>query len=100
MGIKHWLSRPSEHLNIYPIVFGAVPEETAVGDPDAELLREAVQALRNLQLKTFQAAMSNGPIGRFEWHDLVPEDVRSGIPGGKASGVRVLCLWLRMARVD
>ena len=80
MDIKHWLNRPSEHLNIYLIVFWAVPEETAVGDHDAEILREAAEVLRNLQLKTSQAAMSKGPTGRFEWHDLVSEDVRGGIP--------------------
>ena len=55
-----------------------------MGDPDVDLLTEAVGAMRNLQsltqLKAFQTAMGKGPMGKFEWHELVPEDVRIGIP--------------------
>ena len=80
MDIKHWLNRPLEHLNIYPIFFEAVPEETTAEGCDVGFLKEAVEAMRNLQLKAFQTATGKGPTGRFEWHDLVPEDVRSGIP--------------------
>ena len=80
VGIKHWLNRPLEHLNIYPIFFEAVPEETTAEGRDVRLLKEAVNAMRNLQLKAFQTTMGKGSTGRFEWHDLVPEDVTSGIP--------------------
>jgi hypothetical protein len=47
-------------------------------------LKEAIEAMRNLQgvaqLKTFQTAMGKRPAGKFQWHSLVPEDVRTGIP--------------------
>lgn len=80
MDLIHWLNRPSEHLNTYPVVFEAILEETPAEDPDVDFLKEAVGAMRNLQLKTFQTAMGKGPMSRFEWHDLVPGYVRSRIP--------------------
>jgi hypothetical protein len=84
MDLKHWLNHPSEHLHKYPVVFEAIRSGTAEGNPDVDFLGEAVEAMRNLQgvaqLKTFQTAMGKGPAGKFEWHNLVPEDVRSGIP--------------------
>lgn len=83
MDLKHWLNRPAERLREYPVVFGAIRTETAEGNPDIEFLKEAVEAMRNLQgiaqLKTFQTAMGKGPTGKFEWHHLVPEDARNGI---------------------
>jgi len=83
MDLKHWLNRPSEHLQKYPVVFEAIRTETAEGNPDVDFLKEAIEAMRNLQgiaqLRTFQTAMGKGPTGKFEWHSLVPEDVRSGI---------------------
>ena len=84
MDLKHWLNRPSEHLQKYPVVFEAIRAETAEGNPDIDFLKEATEAMRNLQgiaqLKTFQAAMGKGPTEKLEWHNLVPEDVRNGIP--------------------
>jgi len=84
MDLKHWLNRPSEHLHKYPLVFEAIRTETAEGNPDVDFLKEAVEAMRNLQgvaqLKTFQTAMGKGPTGKFEWYNLVPEDVRKEIP--------------------
>jgi hypothetical protein len=83
MDLKHWLNRPSEHLQKYPVVFEAIRAETAEENPDVEFLKEAIEAMRNLQgvaqLKTFQMAMGKGQAGKYEWHNLVPEDVRSGI---------------------
>ena len=74
-GLRHWLNRPSEHLQMYPVVFEEILEETAVGDPDVDLLKEVVEAMRNLQgeaqLKTFQTAMGMRPTGKFEWHNFV-----------------------------
>jgi len=84
MDLKHWLNRPSEHLQKYPVVFEAIRKETAEGNPDIDFLKEAIEAMRNLQgaaqLKTFQMAMGKGPTSKFEWHNLVPEDVRNGVP--------------------
>ena len=81
MDLKHFLTRPSEHLQKYPVLLDAIRNETAEGNPDSDFLFEAIQALRNLQtvsqLRTFQAAMGKGPTAKFDWHDLVPEDVRS-----------------------
>ena len=52
-------------------------------DPDIDSLKEAIEAMANIQgvaqLRTFQTAMGNGPTGKFEWHNLVPVDVRDGI---------------------
>lgn len=84
MDLKVWLNRPSEHLQKYPVVFEAIRAETAEGNPDVDFLKEAIEAMRNLQsiaqLKSFQMAMGKGPASKFEWHTLVPEDVRNGIP--------------------
>ena len=84
MDLEHWLNRPPEHLQRYPIVFEAIRSETAEGNPDVGFLKEAIEAMSILpgiaQLKTFQMAMGKGPTGKFEWHSLVPEDVRNGIP--------------------
>ena len=78
-----FLNRPSEHLQRYENVLEAIAKETAEGNPDGDFLVEAVQAFKNLQsscvLQTFQHAMGRGPTGKFEWHDLVSEDVRAGI---------------------
>ena len=84
MDVKLWLNRPSEHLQKYPVVFEAIRTETAEGNPDIDFLKEAIEAMRNLQgaaqLMTFQMAMGKGPTSKFEWHNLVPEDVRNGVP--------------------
>jgi len=74
------LNRPSEYLLQYPVLLEAVKNETAEENPDSEILSEAIEAIRNLQsvaqLRTFQAAMGKGVPGKWEWHDLVPPEVR------------------------
>ena len=84
MDLKHWLNRPSEHLQKYPVVFDAIRAETAEGNPDVDFLKEATEAMRNLQsmaqLKTLQMAMGKGPTEKLEWYNLVPEEMRNGIP--------------------
>ncbi|KAJ7065216.1 CNH domain-containing protein [Mycena amicta] len=80
MDLKHFLNRPSEHLQKYPVLLEAIYHETAVGNPDADYLLEAIGAIKNLQsvaqLRTFQTAMGKGTPGKWEWHDLVSPDVR------------------------
>nr|GAT55060.1 predicted protein [Mycena chlorophos] len=80
MDLKHFLNRPSEHLQKYPVLLEAIYHETAVGNPDADYLLEAIGAIKNLQsvaqLRTFQTAMGKGTPGRWEWYDLVSTDVR------------------------
>ncbi|KAF7309564.1 hypothetical protein MIND_00327400 [Mycena indigotica] len=80
MDLKHFLNRPSEHLQKYPVLLEAIYHETAVGNPDADYLLEAIGAIKNLQsvaqLRTFQTAMGKGIPGKWEWHDLVSVDVR------------------------
>ena len=70
MDLEHWLSRPSEHLQNYPVVFDAIRTETAEGNPDINFLKEATEVMRNLQniaqLKTFQTAMGKGPAEKYE----------------------------------
>ena len=84
MNVKFWLNRPSEHLNKYPVAFEAIRTETAKGNPDIDFLERAIETMRNVQgaarLMAFQMAMGKGPTSRFEWHDLVLEDARNGIP--------------------
>lgn len=64
----------------YPVVLEAIHNETTEGNPDAEFLKEAIEAIKKLQniaqLWTFQSAMGKGPTGKLDWHNLVSEDVR------------------------
>ncbi|KAJ7483152.1 CNH domain-containing protein [Mycena latifolia] len=80
MDLKHFLNRPSEHLQKYPVLLEAIYHETAVGNPDADYLLEAIGAIKNLQsvaqLRTFQTAMGKGNPGKWEWHDLVSAEIR------------------------
>ena len=78
------LNRPSEHPQEYPVIFDAIWGETAEGNPGIDSLKEAAEAMSDVQstaqLKIFQTAMGKGPTEKFEWHNLVSEDVRNGIP--------------------
>jgi hypothetical protein len=86
------LNRPSEHLQKYPVLLEAIFHETAVGNPDADYLLEAIGAIKNLQtvaqVRTFQLAMGKGAAGKWEWHDLVSPEVRKTL--GKDEGKRQL----------
>lgn len=81
--LKHFLNRPSEHLQKYPVLLEAIFHETAVGNPDADFLVEAIEAIKNLQsvaqLRTFQSAMGKGTPGKWEWHDLVSPEIRKSL---------------------
>ncbi|KAJ3993116.1 Dbl homology domain-containing protein, partial [Lentinula boryana] len=83
LDLKHYLTRPSEHLQKYPVLLSAILKETAEGNPDAEFLHEAIEALGNLQtvaqLRTFQQAMGRGVPGKWEWHDLVSKETRESL---------------------
>ncbi|EDR14514.1 uncharacterized protein LACBIDRAFT_305175 [Laccaria bicolor S238N-H82] len=80
LDLKHYLNRPAEHLQKYPVLLDAVYHETEVGNPDGDFLREAIAAIKNLhnvaQLRTFQSAMGKGVTGKWEWHDLLSSDTR------------------------
>ncbi|KAJ7173704.1 CNH domain-containing protein [Mycena filopes] len=84
LDLKHFLNRPAEHLQKYPVLLEAIFHETAEGNPDADYLMEAVGAIKNLQsvaqLRTFQTAMGKGTPGKWEWHDLVAPEVRKAMP--------------------
>ncbi|KAF9466176.1 CNH domain-containing protein [Collybia nuda] len=88
LDLKHFLNRPSEHLQKYPVLLEAIHHETAVGNPDADYLLEAVEAIKNLQsvaqLRTFQSAMGKGTPGKWEWHDLVSAEIRQSLPKDEA----------------
>lgn len=94
--MKHFIYRPSEHLQKYPVLLEAIFKETAEGNPDADFLVAAEHAIRNLssvaQLRTFQSAMGRGPTGKWEWHDLVPKEVRNNVP--KQESVRQASVYL------
>ena len=86
--MKHFLSRPSEHLHKYPVLLEAICNETADGNPDVEFLKEAIAAIKKLQtvaqLYTFQSAMNKGPSAKLEWYNLVAEEVRKAMPKKEA----------------
>jgi hypothetical protein len=81
--MKHFIHRPSEHLQKYPVLLEAIFKETAEGNPDADFLVAAEHAIRNLssvaQLRTFQSAMCRGPTGKWEWHELVPKEALKNV---------------------
>ncbi|KZT00585.1 Dbl domain-containing protein [Laetiporus sulphureus 93-53] len=84
LDLKHFLNRPSEHLQKYPVLLEAICNETTEGNPDADFLKEAIEAIKKLQtvaqLWTWQSAMGKGPTGKLEWHNLVSEEIRKGLP--------------------
>ena len=84
MDLKYWLNRPSEQLQRYPVIFDSIRAVTAEKNPDVGVLEEAVQAMGEIfvfaHLKAFQTSMGKGPAGKFEWHNLVTDDVRMRIP--------------------
>ena len=88
LDLKHFLSRPSEHLQKYPLALEAIMKETTEGNPDAYYLAEAIHAIKDLQnvaqLRTFQTAMGKGPTAKWEWHDLVPGELREGLSKSEA----------------
>jgi hypothetical protein len=88
LDLKTFIARPTEHLQKYPLLLEAIFKETSEGNPDADFLVEAEQAIRNLssvaQLRTFQSAMGRGPTGKLEWHDLVPKETRNNVPKQEA----------------
>lgn len=94
LDLKHFLSRPSEHLQKYPIALEAIMKETTEGNPDAYYLAEAIEAIKNLQnvaqLRTFQTAMGKGPTGKWEWHDIVAKDVRESLSKAEAKRQSVI----------
>ncbi|KAI8996474.1 Dbl-like domain-containing protein [Trametes punicea] len=83
LDMKHLLSRPSEHLQKYPVLLEAICNETTEGNPDIDFLKEAISAIKKLQtvaqLWTWQSAMNRGPSGKLEWHNLVSEDVMASL---------------------
>ncbi|KAK0214906.1 CNH domain-containing protein [Armillaria fumosa] len=83
LDLKLFLNRPSEHLQKYPVLLEAIYNETAHGNPDGDFLLEAIEAIKNLQsvaqLRTFQSAMGRGVPGKWEWHDLVSNELRQSL---------------------
>ncbi|EJD07469.1 Dbl domain-containing protein [Fomitiporia mediterranea MF3/22] len=83
LDLKHFLQRPSEQLQKYPVVLEAIYNETAEGNPDADFLLEAIQAIKQLQLvaqlRTFQAAMGKGPTANIDYATLVPEEAKNAM---------------------
>ncbi|KAG6812340.1 hypothetical protein H0H92_003329 [Tricholoma furcatifolium] len=81
LDLRHFLNRPSEHLQKYPVLLQAICKATARGSADADFLVEAIAVIKNLQsvaqLRTFQSAMGRGITGKWGWQDLVTPDVRA-----------------------
>ncbi|KAF9525947.1 Dbl domain-containing protein [Crepidotus variabilis] len=81
--LKLYLNRPAEHLQRYPLLLDAVYNETEPDNPDCEYLTAAMKAIQALQdvarLRTFQSAMGKGTTGRWQWHDLVGEDLTKSL---------------------
>ncbi|KAH8116354.1 Dbl domain-containing protein [Phellopilus nigrolimitatus] len=83
LDLKHFLQRPSEQLQKYPVVLEAIYNETVDGNPDGDFLLEAIQAIKQLQsvaqLRTFQTAMGKGPTGNIDYTALVSEEVKNSM---------------------
>ncbi|KAL0576451.1 Rho guanine nucleotide exchange factor [Marasmius crinis-equi] len=75
LDLIYYLNRPIGHLQKYPVLLKAILNETAEGNPDAEFLNEAIEAMKALQdlaqMRTFQTSMGRGPAGKWEWCELV-----------------------------
>ncbi|KAF7790213.1 hypothetical protein EIP86_001165 [Pleurotus ostreatoroseus] len=88
LDLKHFLNRPSEHLQKYPPMLEAICKETTDGNPDIDFLKEAIESIKKLQtvaqLYTFQSAMNKGPSSKLEWYNLVAEEVRKAMPKKEA----------------
>ncbi|EKM81602.1 hypothetical protein AGABI1DRAFT_54457, partial [Agaricus bisporus var. burnettii JB137-S8] len=84
LDLKHFLNRPSDHLQKYPVLLEAILEKTEEENPDAEFLKEAISTIKSLhsfaQLKTFQTAMGKGAPGKWEWHDVVSPELMKSLP--------------------
>lgn len=82
--LKHLLDRPSEHIKQFSARLEAVLESTEEDNPDAEFLKEAIETMGGLQrfieLRTFQAAMGQGPFARWEWHNLLTWEYVNTLP--------------------
>ncbi|KAF8628723.1 hypothetical protein AX17_005945 [Amanita inopinata Kibby_2008] len=83
LDLRHYLSRPAEHLQKYPVLLDAIVNETHKNNPDRDFLQEAIDAIKNLQqvaqLRTFQSAMGKGFTGKWEWNDLVSREMIKGL---------------------
>ncbi|RDB18445.1 Rho1 guanine nucleotide exchange factor 1 [Hypsizygus marmoreus] len=94
LDLKHFLNRPAEHLQKYPVLLEAIHHETAEGNPDADYLVEAIESIKKLQsvaqLRTFQSAMGRGAAGKWEWHDLVSPEIRAGLSKKEAKRQSIL----------
>lgn len=95
LDLRHLITRPSDHLQRYPVLLDAIRNETTEGNPDAEYLLEASEAIRKLstmaQVRAFQVSMLKGPAGDQEWYHLVAPDVRERL--SKQEVKRQLCVW-------
>ncbi|KAF8621825.1 hypothetical protein AX15_007493 [Amanita polypyramis BW_CC] len=83
LDLKHYLNRPSEHLQKYPVLLEAIVNETHRTNPDGEFLQEAIDAIKSLQqvaqIRTFQSAMCKGFTAKWEWNDLVSREMIKGM---------------------
>jgi hypothetical protein len=83
LDLKHYLNRPAERLQKYPVLLEAIINETPKMNPDREFLQEAVEAIKNLQqvaqLRTFQSAMGKGFTGKLDYNDLVSKEMIKGL---------------------
>lgn len=81
LDLRHFLNRPAEHLQKYPVLLQAICKSTERGSPDVDFLVEAIAVIKNLQgvaqLWTFQSSMGRGTTGKWGWHDLVTPDARA-----------------------
>ncbi|KAK2464009.1 hypothetical protein APHAL10511_003953 [Amanita phalloides] len=83
LDLRHYLNRPSEHLQKYPVLLEAIINETHRSNPDGDFLQEAIDAIKTLQqvaqLRTFQSAMCKGFTAKWEWNDLVSREMMKGL---------------------
>ncbi|KAG6879934.1 hypothetical protein C0992_009290 [Termitomyces sp. T32_za158] len=87
LDLKHFLNRPTEHLQKLPGSLEAILKVTEPENLDYGALEAAIDAIKNLQaiaqLATFQSAMGRGAPGKWEWHDLVSAETIHKHPKGE-----------------
>ncbi|KAG6899149.1 hypothetical protein C0993_000239 [Termitomyces sp. T159_Od127] len=88
LDLKHFLNRPVEYLQKLSGSLEAILGLTDPHNTDYEALKATIQTVKSLQsttqLITFQCSMMRGIPGKWEWHDLVSNEVRETITIGEA----------------
>ncbi|KAG8961323.1 hypothetical protein FRC03_005538 [Tulasnella sp. 419] len=94
LDLKHFITRPADHLRNYPILLEAAAKETDPENPDLEFLKEAASAINALStmstVRTFQSSMGRGPFGKMEWHEFVGKEILNSVDKKEAKRQNII----------